>query len=171
MSTDTSLMGSVTTRQNDDHRAFRAKRGDVRFAIMSLLFNNRLTGYELMKKIREKSGGQWRVSSGSIYPQLDDLRSKGIVSMARNDGIYSNADYIYLLSNTGRQHYVADKAKIEKVWENFTSVKFSGTALEVELQKLEQALGVLDGAPQNVIDNVTWEVSQLRKKIYANLAE
>lgn len=67
-------------------RGARARRGDVRAAILRLLAEEPRTGYALMQAIEERSGGVWTPSAGSIYPALALLEDEGLVRAAERDG-------------------------------------------------------------------------------------
>lgn len=67
-------------------RGPRARRGDVRAAILRLLAEEPRTGYALMQAIEERSGGVWTPSAGSIYPALSLLEDEGLVRSAERDG-------------------------------------------------------------------------------------
>lgn len=60
------------------HRG-RARRGDVRSAILLLLAEQPRNGYQLMQEIEQRSRGHWRPSPGSIYPALQQLEDEGLV--------------------------------------------------------------------------------------------
>src|SRR5437588_6074187 len=51
----------------------RARRGDVRLALLRLLAEEPRNGYQLMQAIEERSEGFWRPSPGSVYPTLAQL--------------------------------------------------------------------------------------------------
>src|SRR4051812_12767014 len=51
-------------------------RGDVRAAILSLLTEQPLHGYELIQQIAAHSGNAWRPSPGSVYPALQLLEDQ-----------------------------------------------------------------------------------------------
>jgi hypothetical protein len=57
----------------------RKRRGDVRIAILSLLSEQSLNGYGLIKEITDRSGGTWRPSPGSVYPTLQQLADEELV--------------------------------------------------------------------------------------------
>jgi DNA-binding PadR family transcriptional regulator len=61
------------------HRGPRARRGDVRAALLALLAEKPRNGYQLMQEIEERSGGAWRPSPGSVYPALQQLEDEGLV--------------------------------------------------------------------------------------------
>lgn len=67
-------------------RGPRARRGDVRAAILRLLTEEPRTGYALMQAIEERSNGVWSPSAGSIYPALSLLEDEGLVRSVERDG-------------------------------------------------------------------------------------
>jgi DNA-binding PadR family transcriptional regulator len=67
-------------------RGPRARRGDVRAAILRLLTEEPRTGYALMQAIEERSNGVWTPSAGSIYPALSLLEDEGLVRSVGRDG-------------------------------------------------------------------------------------
>src|SRR5271156_1224144 len=51
----------------------RGRRGDVRAAILVLLAERPMHGYEMIQEIAERSQDLWRPSPGSVYPTLQLL--------------------------------------------------------------------------------------------------
>jgi DNA-binding PadR family transcriptional regulator len=64
----------------------RARRGDVRAAILTLLAEEPRNGYQLMQEIERRSEGVWRPSPGSVYPALQQLEDEGLVRVEETDG-------------------------------------------------------------------------------------
>src|SRR5918997_3263983 len=64
----------------------KARRGDVRAAILVLLDEEPRNGYQLMQEIEERSDGAWRPSPGSIYPALQQLEDEGLVRPREGEG-------------------------------------------------------------------------------------
>jgi DNA-binding PadR family transcriptional regulator len=60
-------------------RGPRARRGDVRAAILVLLAEEPRNGYQLIQEIERRSGGVWRPSPGAVYPALQQLEDEGLV--------------------------------------------------------------------------------------------
>ena len=56
----------------------RARRGDVRTALLSLLADKPMHGYDLIRELEQRSGGAWRPSPGSIYPTLQLLEDEAL---------------------------------------------------------------------------------------------
>jgi DNA-binding PadR family transcriptional regulator len=64
----------------------RAQRGDVRVAILILLAEQPMHGYQLMQAMADRTQGAWRPSAGAIYPTLAALKEAGLVSVQATDG-------------------------------------------------------------------------------------
>jgi DNA-binding PadR family transcriptional regulator len=64
----------------------RAKRGDVRAAILLALEGSPMHGYQLIQEIDERSGGVWHPSPGAIYPALALLEDEGLLTIAVDGG-------------------------------------------------------------------------------------
>src|SRR5579884_3382338 len=60
-------------------RGPRARRGDVRAALLALLAEEPRNGYGLMQELERRSDGIWRPSPGSVYPALQQLEDEGLV--------------------------------------------------------------------------------------------
>src|SRR3954469_17480091 len=64
----------------------RARRGDVRAAVLALLAERSMHGYEMIKEIEERTQGAWTPSAGSIYPMLQMLEEEGLIQGEESDG-------------------------------------------------------------------------------------
>ena len=64
----------------------RAPRGDVRTAILLLLAEQPMHGYQLMQAIGDRSGGGWTPSPGAVYPAISLLEDEGLVTVAAEGG-------------------------------------------------------------------------------------
>src|SRR5690349_11374036 len=58
----------------------RARRGDVRTAILALLNEKPAHGYDLIRELEERSNGMWQPSPGSMYPTLQMLEDQGLLT-------------------------------------------------------------------------------------------
>lgn len=81
------------------------RRGDVRSAILTLLTEAPMHGYQVMQLLAERSGGLWQPSAGSIYPTLQQLEDEGLVTSAEQDG-----RRVFSLTDAGRTA-AAEQAK------------------------------------------------------------
>lgn len=78
--------------------ARRAGRGDIRAAILALLAEQPMHGYQIIGEIAERSQGAWRPSPGSVYPTLQQLEDEQLVTAAERDGRRT-----YELTDAGRR--------------------------------------------------------------------
>jgi len=77
------------------HRFFG--RGDLKFALLELLQERPMHGYEMMKALEEKSGGFYAPSAGSVYPTLQMLEDRGLVTVSEVEG-----KKVYTITDAGR---------------------------------------------------------------------
>jgi DNA-binding PadR family transcriptional regulator len=83
----------------------RRPRGDVRTAVLLLLTEEPMHGYQLMQTIEERTGGTWSVSPGAIYPTLSQLEDEGFVEMSKEGG-----RKLATLTDSGRAHVEENQA-------------------------------------------------------------
>ncbi|MGH3293216.1 MAG: PadR family transcriptional regulator, partial [Trebonia sp.] len=90
----------------------RAGRGDVRAAIISLLSEEPRNGYQIIQEINERTGGLWRVSSGSVYPAISQLEDEGLIEPADGHG-----RKLFALTQAGREHAEQNAEHLARLWE------------------------------------------------------
>ena len=148
------------------HGHGRSRRGDIRAAILLLLTDRPMHGYEMIQEIAERSGGAWKPSPGSVYPTLQLLVDEGLILGAETDG----KKKLFELTPDGR----SAAAKIATPpWEEIAG------DIDPAQQNLRTAAGQLFGAlaqsvhaagpeqQQRVIDIV----NTARREIYQILGE
>lgn len=64
----------------------RARRGDIRWALLLGLLDGPAHGYELIGRLEARTGGMWRPSAGSVYPTLQLLEDEGLIAGHDQDG-------------------------------------------------------------------------------------
>lgn len=64
----------------------RARRGDIRWALLIGLLDGPSHGYELITRLESRTGGMWRPSAGSVYPTLQLLEDEGLIRGRDEDG-------------------------------------------------------------------------------------
>ena len=79
------FMPHTRGRHGDHGHRQRARRGAVRGAILRLLAERPMHGYELIGELEERTGGRWRPSPGSVYPTLAQLEDEGLVRVVDGD--------------------------------------------------------------------------------------
>ena len=110
----------------------RARRGEVRVALLTLLADEPRNGYQLMQAIEERSGGRWRPSPGSVYPALAQLEDQGFIRATERDGTK-----LFEITDAGREH-VSGLADDAAPWDTEHE---SGAGQFVELRSLMMQTG------------------------------
>jgi DNA-binding PadR family transcriptional regulator len=92
-------------------RGPRARRGDVRAALLALLAEEPRNGYQLMQEIERRSDGMWRPSPGSVYPALQQLEDEGLVQAEEHGGRRR-----FALTDAGRAHVEERGDALREPW-------------------------------------------------------
>jgi DNA-binding PadR family transcriptional regulator len=74
------------------------RRGNVRFAILAVLRDRPMHGYQVIQELEGRTQGRWRPSAGSVYPTLQLLEDQGLLSSTEVEGRRT-----YALTEAGRQ--------------------------------------------------------------------
>lgn len=149
----------------------RAPRGDVRAAILALLVEQPMHGYQLIQQIEERSGGAWKPSPGSVYPTLQLLTDEGLIDVEESGGRKT-----YSLTDTGR----AAAETADRSWATSEPTAAPGAPrghhrsapLAKAGANLAQAAMQVGrtGSPEQVAEAVAL-LDDTRRKLYAILAQ
>lgn len=90
----------------------KAKRGDVRAAILAILAEGPHNGYQLIQEIAERSHGAWRPSPGAVYPALQQLSDEELVQPI-GEGRKSRFE----LTEAGHTYVAEHAEEVEAPWE------------------------------------------------------
>lgn len=142
----------------------RSRRGEMPPAVLALLGEQDMHGYQMIREISDRTGGAWSPSPGSIYPALQMLEDQGLVTSQK-----VGDKRVFSLTDTGRKH--AEMLAPEGPWAQIAE----GDAPERDLR---HALASLTAAAMQIAhagssEDVATTVAILndaRKKMYAMLA-
>lgn len=146
----------------------RARRGDVRSAVLSLLADGPSNGYGLIQAISERSGGVWRPSPGSVYPTLQQLVDEGLIRSTGAEG--SGTDYE--LTEAGREHVQRHQEEVTQVWSRGSDAFGDRAPLVAASRKLSAVLrqvGATGTSDQR--ERAVAKVDELRRELYRMLGE
>jgi DNA-binding PadR family transcriptional regulator len=87
------------------------RSGEVRLALLSLLADEPGHGYDLMRRLEERSGGLYRASAGTVYPVLQQLEDEGLAESAKDAG-----KRVYQITDQGRAVVEGDRERIDRIW-------------------------------------------------------
>jgi DNA-binding PadR family transcriptional regulator len=143
----------------------RVRRGDVRSAILALLDDRSMHGYEMIQELEERTGGRWRPSAGSIYPTLQLLEDEGLVSPEEVEG-----RKVYSLTDSGKEA-VPDRTEGQRPWEegDEDSPRFEARKELFKLIGAAKQLARADNDEQ--LTKAAEILKDARRKLYGILAE
>ncbi len=102
--------------QDAPTRGPRVRRGDVRVAILAVLAEEPLNGYQVIQQISERTDGAWRPSPGSVYPTISQLEDEGLI-----EGDDERGRRTLRLSDAGREYLATHEDEVASVWAPFES--------------------------------------------------
>lgn len=145
----------------------RMGRGDVRAAVLALLAEKPMHGYQVIQEIELRSGGAWKPSPGSVYPTLQLLADEGLVDTAE-----SNGRKTYSLTPEGR--LVAEEAAGQSAPWEAENARDSGRVSALPKAGIELAQAAAQVGRSGSAEQVKEAVSVLeeaRRKLYSILAQ
>lgn len=143
----------------------RVRRGDVRSAILALLDDRKMHGYEMITELDERTGGRWRPSAGSIYPTLQLLEDEGMVTAEEVEG-----RKVYSLTDSGKDAAPKQTGEAQP-WEegDEDSPRFEARKELFKLIGAAKQLARADNEEQ--LTKAAEILKDARKKLYGILAE
>ena len=144
----------------------RGRRGDVRTALLALLSERPMHGYEMIQQLDERTGGIWRPSPGSVYPTLQMLEDEGLVASSKSEG-----RKLFTLTDEGAT--VAAKAAENPPW-----AKIADETVAEAHDVREAAFGLMNALREVGTQGSDEQraraleiLADARRKLYAILAE
>ena len=144
----------------------RMARGDVRAAILMLLAEQPMHGYEVMHAIRERSGGRWTPSPGAVYPAINQLEDEGLVTVTASSG-----RKVVALTDAGRQQVEADERTPADLFAETDQLNPRPNLRDLvdQLQSATRQVGRSGSDAQ--VDAAAAILTEARRSIYLLLAE
>jgi len=147
-------------------RGGRGARPNVRGALLALLLERPMHGYEMIQELDARTNGIWRPSPGSVYPTLQLLEDEGLIEAEANGGRKS-----FRLTADGRPE--AETAAQNPPWAQIGDDTMS------QVQDFRDAAVGIMGALKQVGFNGTPEqrqkalevLNETKRKLYAILAD
>lgn len=149
------------------HGRGRGRRGgNVRAAILALLSERPMHGYEMIQELDSRTGGVWRPSPGSVYPTLQMLEDEGLIVSEESEGRKR-----FTLTEAGQAEATA--AAADAPWNEFSDETVSSG------QDTKEAIfGIMNALRQIGFegDREQWQravavLAETKRKLYAILAE
>jgi DNA-binding PadR family transcriptional regulator len=153
----------------------RARRGDVRAAILALLAERPYNGYQIIQELEQRSNGVWHPSPGSIYPTFQQLEDEGLVAADAGSG---GSGRIYRLTEQGQAFVKEHKKELKAPWEAVSNA-VAGQEIHQQLHQLRDQIGQLSIAAVQVaragnaahVAEAVRLLADARRALYRILAE
>jgi DNA-binding PadR family transcriptional regulator len=150
-------------------RGPRARKGDVRAAILDLLAEGgQWNGYQLIQEIAGRTSGVWRPSAGSVYPALQQLEDEGLIA-PEGEG----RRRMYALTDEGRTYAEEHADELNSAWDAAAGMT-DDEAMELGDLIRQVMVAVLEvrraGSPEQLAQ-ARAVLAQTRRSMYRILAE
>jgi DNA-binding PadR family transcriptional regulator len=144
----------------------RRGRGDVRAAILALLAERPMHGYEMIQELEARTGGVWRPSPGSVYPTLQLLEDENLIAGEESEGRRR-----FALTDAGRAE--AQRQDQQAPWEQVTAgVNPAAWSLRDAIGQMAQAAWSVGSVGTEGQQARALEIlHDSRRRLYAILAE
>lgn len=141
-------------------------RGAVRSAVLIALLDGSGHGYEVIRRLEEKTEGRWRPSPGSVYPLLQLLEDEDLAVSGEQEG-----KRVYELTESGRSQAEELLASRGLPWDEMdrggSHGQLRGAMRDLHLAAKQVGM---TGSPASV-EKAIEIVAKARKELYLLLAE
>lgn len=143
----------------------RVQRGDVRTAILLVLADEAMHGYQIMQAISDRTGGAWRASPGAVYPTIAQLEDEGLVTTREEGGRRS-----VTLTSEGRTYVEERSARLGDPFAEFAD-RPTGPDLREPLHELQAAARqILSSGSAAQVEAAAQVLARARRSLYLILA-
>ena len=147
-------------------RGPRARRGDIRLAVLRLLAEQPMHGYQIIQELASRTGGMWNPSPGSVYPTLNALEDQSLVRAEEVEG-----RKVFHLTDAGRER-LAQEASRPAPWDEVAAETGERSDLrDVTMGVLGAAHQVGSAGTPGQIERAVALLREARRRLYQVLAE
>jgi len=143
----------------------RAQRGDVRTALLLLLAEEPMHGYQLMQAITERTSGAWRPSPGAVYPTLSQLEDEGLI-----DTVAQGGRKLATLTDAGQAYLQTYGETMPDPFSEFTARCGGGSDLRGALEELRYPTRQLAMGDAQQVQAAQRVLAEARRSLYLILA-
>ena len=143
----------------------RIHRGDVRTAILLVLADEPMHGYQIMQAMSDRTGGAWRPSPGAVYPTIAQLEDERLVTTREEGG-----RRLVTLTDEGRTYVTERSARLGDPFAAFAD-RPAGPDLRDPLHELHAAARQIASSGSAAQVEAAAEVlTRARRSLYLILA-
>ena len=154
-------------------RGPKVRRGDVRTAILAVLAQEPMNGYQIIQQISERTNGAWKPSPGSVYPTVQQLEDEELV-----EGLEADGRRVLALTDAGRAYVDEHPDELAATWRPFEATEPEAAAA-AGTGDLKPVIGQVMGAVWQIMVSGTAQqraeaaevLGETRRRLYGLLAE
>jgi DNA-binding PadR family transcriptional regulator len=90
-------------RDDEDPFVKVGRMGMLRAYLMKSFSEGRKSGYDIMREVKEKTGGRWKPSKGALYPLISEMEKRGMIRVVEKG---ARGMKKYTLTERGRKAFV-----------------------------------------------------------------
>ena len=145
-------------------RGGRGRRPNVRAAVLALLNERPMHGYEMITELETRTGGIWRPSPGSVYPTLQMLEDEGLIVSEE-----ANGRKRFTLTDAGR----AEASAAETPWEHIADERVENwhDLRDAGFGAMNALRQVMTSGTDEQRRRAVEVITEAKRKLYAILAE
>ena len=91
-------------------------KGSTNMLVLSLLKDENMYGYQMIKRLSEKSENIFELQEGTLYPILHNLEANNLITSYWDESSGKKRKY-YCITEKGRKHLQSKKEE----WKNFSN--------------------------------------------------
>ena len=137
----------------------------MRTAILLLLADQPMHGYQLMQAMSERTNGAWRPSPGAVYPTIDQLEDEGLATIQQEGG-----RRLVTLTAAGHAHLAEHGAELSDPFTDYAGGT-AGPDLREPLDELQAAARQVEvSGTAAQVEAAGLVLGQARRSLYLILA-
>lgn len=103
------------------------RKGDLKFVLLKLLADEPMHGYELIRRLEDRSRGLYTPSPGSVYPTLQMLEDLGYVVSEQTEG-----KRVYRITPSGSAYIAEHNTRARDIFSRFVNAGERMTGSEMK---------------------------------------
>ncbi len=108
----------------------------IRYALLSLLAREPLSGYDIKQQMNSRIGPYWKVGSNQVYPELAKMEGEGLVKLhGVEQHAYRPARKLYEITEAGREaliEWTTEPAELGSMRDEFLLKAYNSWLVEPE---------------------------------------
>ncbi|WP_123043065.1 PadR family transcriptional regulator [Cohnella candidum] len=113
----------------------------IRYALLSLLAREPLSGYDIKLQMNGRIGPFWKVGSNQVYPELSKMEAEGLVKLQGvEQHTYRPARKLYEVTEAGKEaliRWTVEPGGVENVRDDFLLKAYNAWLVEPEKMKVQ----------------------------------